>query len=203
MEDNTATDLEILKSIESAYKKANPNKKRFTQKSLDWFRKYIPRAHNKIRIPQVLRDRDMWKNKMSLGKMYFFEYDAKHKKTLPIWDRYPLIFPFASYTAKDGAKIIIGLNMHYLSPAHRMVAFSALLKLRTESRYRKSTRLQMEWTVLKSMSESKFFENSVHAYRMDHVKSIFVEVPSQSWEMMLFLPLARWQKGTKNDAWKL
>jgi hypothetical protein len=200
----TGTELEILKRIERAWAKNNPtSQKRNTAKSLDWFRKYVGRSFNKVGTGTMFRDRDMWKTKMTLGKMYFFEYDAKHKDTLPLWDRYPLIFPFSTYKAKDGAIIVIGINLHYLPPALRMVAYRALLKMKTEKRFRKSTRLDMEWSALKEMSESKYFEHSVHAYRMDHVKSVFVEVPASAWELAAFLPTARFQKGTNAQAWKL
>ena len=43
------------------------------------------------------------------GEMYMFYYDAKHKDTLPYWDRFPLVFPFSK--VKDG---FLGLNLHYL-----------------------------------------------------------------------------------------
>lgn len=204
MGNTTGTDLELLQNIEKSFRRATPdNTRRMTAKSLDWFRNYIPKAYNKVRMPQMLRDRKMWKQKMTIGKMYLFEYDAKHKDTLPLWDRMPLVFPFSSYKAKDGATIIVGLNMHYLSPKMRMMAFSALLKLRTEQRYRKSTKLEMEWSMLRGMGQSKLFEHAVHAYRIDHVKSVFVEVPAQSWEMVLFLPLARWVGGSNKQAWTL
>jgi hypothetical protein len=38
---------------------------------------------------------------------------------------------------------------------------------------------------------------------MDQVRSKFVEIPAQSYELALFLPLARWQKGSKSEAWKM
>lgn len=192
-DNKTGTDLEVLQKIERAWKKNNPNElKRNTAKSLDWFRKYVGRSFNKIKNSAMVRDRDLWKAEMKVGKMYFFEYDAKHKDTLPIWDRYPLVFPFSSYRAKDNTLIVIGLNMHYLKPQLRMVAFTALLKMRNEKRYRKQTRLKIEWDMLKAMGESPLFKHCVHAYRMDHVRSVFVEIPAQSWELALFLPTARW-----------
>lgn len=205
MENKTGTELEILKNIEKAYYKNNPQaKRRLTKKSLDWFRKYIPRAYNRVRKPQMVRDRGMWKNKMQLGKLYLFDYsEPKHKDTLKLYDKFPLVFPFSSYRAKDGGLILTGLNMHYLSPKLRMIAFISLLRLKTENRYRNNTRLNIEWQVLKSMSESKYFSHAVHSYRMDHVRSVFIEVPSQSWEMVLFLPLERFEKGTKQEAWKV
>ena len=192
-ENGTGTELEILQKIERAWRNNNPaTQKRNTADSLDWFRKYVGRSFNKIGTGAMFRDRKTWKQDMTLGKMYFFEYDAKHKDTLPVWDRYPLIFPFSAYKAKDGMTIVIGLNMHYLPPALRMVAFKALLKYKTEKRYRKSTKLNFEWQLIMALAESKYFKHAVHAYRMDHVKSVFVEIPAQGWELALFLPTARW-----------
>jgi hypothetical protein len=200
----TGTELEILQTIEKAWKRNNPNEeKRNTTKSLDWFRKYVGRSFNRVGTGTMFRDRKMWKSQMTIGKMYFFEYLAKHRDTLPLWDRYPLIFPFTAYKAKDGAEIVVGLNMHYLPPALRMVAFRALLKLRTEKRYRKSTKLDMEWSLLKNMAESKYFAHAVHAYRLDHVKSVFVEVPAQAWEVALYLPTERFVGAGKTAAWKM
>ena len=46
-----------------------------------------------------------------VGQMFLFAYDAKHKDTLPYYDRYPLIFPFKK--VNDG---FLGINMHYLPP---------------------------------------------------------------------------------------
>lgn len=195
----TGTELEILQKIESAWRKHNPNEKgRLTATSLDWFRKYVVKSYNNVLNSTMVRDRKMWKNTMTLGKMYFYEYDPKHKDTLPIYDRYPLVFPFSTYNSKiDGMKIVVGLNMHYLRPELRKIAFTALLKLRTEKRYRKSTKLKIEWAMLKAMAENPLFQHAVHAYRMDHVRSVFVEIPAQSWELALFLPTARWV-GDKN-----
>jgi hypothetical protein len=200
----TGTDLEILQKIEQAWKSNNEaDQKRNTTKSLDWFRKYVGRSFNKIGTGTMFRDRSLWSTKLVPGKMFFFEYDPKWKEELPVYDRYPLVFPFSSYVAKDGMQIVLGLNMHYLPPALRMVAFKALLKLRTEKRYRKNTKLELEWSALKTMAESKYFAHAVHAYRMDHVKSVFVEIPAPGWELALFLPTARFMKGGKSLAWKI
>lgn len=132
--------------------------------------------------------------------MYFFEYDARGKDTLPVWDRYPLIFPISQYKNKQGELITIGLNLHYLKPKDRMAALIQILKFRTEKRYRPSTRLQLEWEMLKSMSNSNLYKHMIHSYLQVQVKSVLVEIPAQSWEMMLFLPVARFE-GDKSKAW--
>ena len=46
--------------------------------------------------------------------MYFFNYDPKHKETLPYYDRYPLVI--CVKLLPDGFH---GLNLHYLPPMQR------------------------------------------------------------------------------------
>tara|TARA_B100000929_G_scaffold290599_1_gene284888 strand:+ start:45675 stop:46301 length:627 start_codon:yes stop_codon:yes gene_type:complete len=204
IENDTNTELKILKNIEKAFYRNNESaKKRNTQKSLKWFSKYVPRSYNKARTAQMFRDRDLFSKRIKVGQMHFFQYDAKHKDKLPVWDMYPLVFFFDSYRAKDGAEILLGINLHYLKPSLRFEAMRTLLKYRNEKRYRPSTRLKISWQVLKSLGNSKLFEHSIKAYRMDHVRSQFVQVPPRSWELVIFLPLARWQKGSKSTAWKI
>lgn len=200
-ENKTGTELQILKNIENQFKSKTSDVSRYTRESADWFRKYIPRAYNKANSGQLFKDQSLLKNKVQLGKLYCFHYDAVWKHKLNNWDAFPMIFPFSSYKSKEGKEIILGLNVHWLPPKERMLMFIALLKFRNESRYRKSTRLQLEWQLLKAMSESKLYSKAVHAYRLDHVKSQFVEIPSQSWEMAIFLPVDNFQKGSRQSAW--
>ena len=192
---NTGTDLVILQNLEKAWAKANKGSyARNTEASFDFFRKYVGRSYNKLGTGSMFRDRKTWKSAstFSLGKMYFFEYDALHKATLPIWDRYPIVIFFHTYKSKAGDQIILGLNFHYLAPALRMAAFRALLRFKTGSGYKKSSKLDFGWNVIKVLAQSKYYEKAVHAYRVDHLKSTLVEIPAQSWEMALFLPLQRW-----------
>lgn len=189
---NTGTDLSVLINIEKQYNKLTQGKlKRYSEESLKWFSKYIPRSYNNVKTSVMFRDRKMWTKKVVLGKMYFFEYDALHKDTLPVWDRYPIIFPFGT-EKKNGVSYLYAINLHYLPPAMRLKAMIALLSLRNEKRYRESTKLHMTWELLKGMAGSKMFEQCVHCYRYDQLVSTFVEIPSQSWSIAVFLPLQRW-----------
>lgn len=191
---NTGTDLVILQNLEKAWAKANKGSyKRNTEASMDFFRKYVGRSYNKLGTGAMFRDRKTWKgSEFALGKMYFFEYDALHKDKLPIWDRYPVVIFFDTYKSKAGNQIVLGLNFHYLAPALRMAAFRALLKFKTGNGFKKSTKLDFSWSVIKVLAQSKYYEKAIHAYRVDHLKSTLVEIPAQSWEMALFLPLQRW-----------
>lgn len=190
---STGTDLVILQNLEKAWAKANKGSyKRNTEASFDFFRKYVGRSYNKLGTGSMFRDRKTWRGTdFALGKMYFFEYDALHKDKLPIWDRYPIVIFFDTYKSKAGNQIVLGLNFHYLAPALRMAAFRALLKFKTGNGFKKSTKLDFSWSVIKVLAQSKYYEKAIHAYRVDHLKSTLVEIPAQSWEMALFLPLAR------------
>ncbi len=203
VQNTTDTEVQVLKSIEQAFYRNNPaSVRRNTQKSMNWFSKYIPKAYNKVRTSQIMRDSDLYADKIVPGDMYFFVYDALHKDKLPVWDAFPLIFPWDVWT-KNGVQYFIAINLHYLSPAMRLKAMQALLTLRNRKSYKRGTRLKISWQVLMALSESKFFKHSVKMYRMDHVRSRFIRIPPASWEMALFLPLARWQKGSSSEAWKL
>ena len=79
-----------------------------TQQSRDWFRTTARRT-NVTPESLVRGERARYKNRVSMGKMYLFNYDPKHKDTLPYYDRYPLIFPVNK--APGG---FYGINMHYL-----------------------------------------------------------------------------------------
>ena len=210
IENNTGSELEILQNLEKSFYRANETaKKRNTAKSLAWFRQFVPKNFSRVRTARMFRDRDMWADRIIPGNMYFFNYDAKTKEQLPVWDRYPLIFPWDVWTGGDGKfgepgkQYMIAINCHYLPPRLRFEAMKALLKLRNEKRYRKSTKLKISWDVLQGLSQSNLFEHSVKIYRMDHVKSKFVKIPPRSWEMVVFLPLARWAKGSKREAWRM
>jgi hypothetical protein len=205
----TGSELEILQNIEKAFYRNNKgSRQRNTQRSLKWFSQYIPRSYNRVRMAQMMRDRDMWSDTIRPGSMMLFNYDAKHKDTLPVWDRFPLVFAWDMWKGGDGqygesgVTYFIGINLHYLPPALRFAAMKALLTKRNEKRYRSNTKLKISWSILKALSNSKYFEHSVKIYRMDHVRSKFIIIPPQSWEMVTFLPLARFE-GSKSQAWSI
>ena len=192
IENKTGTELTVLKNIEKQFNKITEGKiKRYSEEAMKWFSRYIPRSYNNVKTSTMFRDRKLWTNKIKIGKMYFFEYDALHKDTLPLWDRYPICIPFNSYK-KNGVSYMTAINLHYLPPAIRLKVMIELLKLRNEKRYRESTRLQLTWKVLERLAGGVLGEQCVHSYRYDQMVSTFIEIPSQSWSIAVFLPLQRW-----------
>lgn len=125
----------------------------------------------------------------SIGKMYMFFYDAKHKDTLPFYDQFPLVFPINFYN--DG---FLGLNLHYLPPMARARLMDALYTVTNNDKYNASMKLAISYDILKTAS-NKFagFEQCVKRYLFGQVKSSFHFVNPADWDKALLLPMQKWQ----------
>lgn len=134
----------------------------------------------------------------SIGKMYFFFYDAKTKDKLPYWDKFPLIFPIEYYS--NGS--MLGINLHYLPPVARAQLMDALYTTLNNEKMNKTTKLQISYQILKSASKFKYFKPCIKKYLFNHVKSPFIIVNTQFWDYAMMLPSAQWQKASESKVWK-
>jgi hypothetical protein len=181
------------------YRDFGANAVRNSQKSRQWFREQATKM-GKLRTARIMTQRDWITSTPKIGKLYLFQYDAKWKDELPYWDMMPLVFFFNSYT-KNGTQYLVGMNLHYLQPALRMVLFAQLLSLRNEKRYRKNTRLRLTWEILQSMSSSRLVGPCVKQYITKNIRSKFIEVPPSDWEVIIPLGLERFQKASSAKVW--
>ena len=165
------------------------------RKSRDWFRNQARRTSI---TPSKLRSeaKSQAVNRVSMGKMYFFAYDPKTKKELPYYDRFPLIFPFKK--AQGG---FMGINLHYLPPRLRAKLMDALYGLVTNKKYDETTRLNLSYRVLNGAARFRFFKPTVKRYLSSQVKSRFIEVNAEQWDMALFLPVEQFSKASKQKVW--
>ena len=165
------------------------------RKSRDWFRNQARRTSI---TPSKLRSeaKSQAVNRVSMGKMYFFAYDPKTKKELPYYDRFPLIFPFKK--AQGG---FMGINLHYLPPRLRAKLMDALYGLVTNKKYDETTRLNLSYRVLNGAARFRFFKPTVKRYLTSQVKSRFIEVNAEQWDMALFLPVEQFSKASKQKVW--
>lgn len=163
-----------------------------TQDARDWYR---GRARQSRVTPEKLirADRDRLKNRFMIGKMYHFYYDPKTKATLPYFDRFPLIFPFAR--APGG---FMGINLHYLPLRLRAKLMDALYDLARDKRYDENTKLRLSYNILNGASKYKYFKPCIKRYLTAHVRSRFLEVYSSEWDIALFLPTERFEKASKS-----
>jgi len=142
-------------------------------------------------------DRDRLRTAFSIGRMYAFFYDPKHKQTLPFYDRFPLIFPVER--APGG---FFGINMHYLHPRMRATLMDALYTVTSNKKYDETTRLRISMALLQNASKYRFFKPTLKHYLTKHVRSRFLIVESSEWDIALFLPTERFEKASKSKVWK-
>lgn len=130
-----------------------------------------------------------------------FFYDAKHKKTLPYWDKFPLVFPLDFWQANDGTNRMLGINLHYLPPVFRAKLMDALYTTANNKKFDKTTQLRISYQILKSASKFRYFKPCVKEYILERVASPFMYVNPKRWDMALLLPTERFQKKSKQYVW--
>lgn len=120
-----------------------------------------------------------------IGKMFFFFYDPKHKETLPLYDRFPLVFPIEPYI--DG---FLGLNVHYLTIPQRQAFLGKMMQFATNTKLNEKTRLRLSYDLLQSTKGvSKYVGPCIKRYLYSHVRSDFIEIQAQEWQMAIALPV--------------
>jgi len=124
----------------------------------EWFRDKA-QGLGKVSESNILRDStDRLKNRATIGKMYFFMYDAKYKDTLPYYDKFPLIFPIDR--TPNG---FTGINFHYLPLPLRAQLMDALYDITNNDRYDETTKLKMSYSVLKGAEKFKLVQTNIQA----------------------------------------
>ena len=113
------------------------------------------------------------------GTLNMFIYDAKTKAKLPYFDRFPLIF----YTGgtSDG---FYGMNLHYLPPLLRARLFDRMNDNSVGEAIAMASRL-------------KYYRPCIKRYLNSHVKSRFVQVYPDEWNLAIFLPTERFSGSSK------
>lgn len=182
-------DTLLLKGVRQGFVPAR------TQESRDWFRKNAKKVKTNP-LSLMKEDRDRLKRQTSVGSMYFFYYDAKHKKTLPYFDRFPLIFPIKRY--KDG---YLGLNLHYLPHPLRANLMDALYEIANNDKYNQTTKLKISYDILNKAAKFKAFRPCIKRYLTTHIKSKFMYVNPSEWDIALFLPVESFDGATKQKVW--
>jgi hypothetical protein len=157
---------------------------KYNKKELsDWFSGKVKTAVGYRR--KIIGSVDRSRSSTVIGKMYFYWYDPKHKDTLPVYDRFPLVFPIERYS--DG---FLGLNLHYLNQAERAELLGKLMKFRSSSNLTERSKLKLSYELL---SGTKRIANQmrpcIKRYLFTHVRSPFIEVPATEWDRAIELPV--------------
>jgi len=148
--------------------------------SLEWFKDNL--RYVKVRPDQTLREGEVVTT-LEIGRMYMYFYEAKHKNTLPYFDRFPLVIPIRKY-----ATGFIGINLHYIAPRYRVLFLEELYEYTNNKDYDDTTRFRLTYELLKGVSRLKYYKPCLKEYLYGHIASQFSLVPSQYWEIVAMLP---------------
>lgn len=112
-----------------------------------------------------------YKFRPAWGKIFSFMYAAKFAKTLPYYDRYPLVLVLRRDMKKG---YFDGLNLHYVNPYYRTLLLNGIKHLHVagSDRY-----LVKEFQETVSKFVQRIFRPCYHRYRLDRVRNMsFVPV---------------------------
>jgi hypothetical protein len=132
----------------------------------------------------------------SIGSMYSFFYDPKHKKTLPYYDMFPLVFVVGP---KPGG--FLGINLHYLPPVLRAKLMDQLYTITNNKKYNDTTKLVVSYELLSKAVRFRYFAPCVKHYLTQHVQSKFLKIQPQFWDTALMLPTEKFAKADVDTVW--
>ena len=169
------------------------------RRSADWFVGKVNSFSNVRNIREETLMRGDQKDKRSdvrPGDLYLYIYEAKHKATLPYWDRFPLVFPFQ--TTPTG---FYGLNLHYLPYAYRARILDKLLGYTTDKSMSEETRLKIKWQTISQFSQFTPAKVCVKQYLYSQLRSPLKRIHPEDWVSAMFLPMERFQSATAQEVW--
>ena len=151
-------------------------------KSYDWYKKQV----NAMTTPgaRSLINQGKATLRPKYGVMNLFGYDPKLKATLPLYDKFPLIFPLEP--AKGG---FYGINFHYLRPLERVAFLRQLSRFASDKNFDRKTRYQI------GNLSGRYFKRTIKHYLFSQVRTSFLNVMPDEMAVAIFLPVARFMKG--------
>ena len=163
-------------------------------KSASWYRNAVSLIADRS-SPSELFASGKLLGRPSAGRMSMFFYDPKFKKTLPYYDRFPLVLPIERYS--NG---FLGINLHYLPIPLRIRLLDELTDYSTDTNFDKKTKLNVlgRYNRLKNV---KLIKPTLKRYLAGHVKSAFRRVDADEFTVATLLPVQRFTKASDNQVW--
>ena len=170
-----------------------------TAAARDWYREAAGKLTSNITPGVFERKTDSARKvtTMDFGYMYAFKYDPKTKKDLPYCDTFPLIFP-----VRMDADGFLGISFHYLPPILRAKLMNALYSTLTNKKYDDTTKVKISYSILQSASKYRYFKPMLKKYLRSHVRSQFLEIQVNEWDIAIFLPTESFRKADTGRVWE-
>ncbi len=172
-----------------------------TREAINWFRDTASaiKTVNRQRLLSDSANQTDDISKESIGRMYSFFYDPKHKKTLPYYDMFPLVIVIGP-KGNDG---FLGMNLHYLPPVLRARLMDNLYQTLNNNNFNDTTRLQINYELLSGASRFRYFKPCVKHYLFEHVRSKYLQIEPRFWDIALMLPTEQFVKADASDVWDM
>ena len=181
-------------AVPSKYIQSVQKAARGRPKSTDWYKDKIKEFGTPTAV-QLIRDgkRD---TRPFYGRLNMFFYDPKLKKTLPYYDRFPLVLPVERYN--DG---FLGLNLHYLPIPLRIRLLDRLVDYSNNTKFDQTTELKVLGKY-RNLSKIRLLKPTIKRYLAGHVKSSFRRVDADEFTVATLLPVQRFTKASEEAVWK-
>lgn len=154
-----------------------------TKQAIEWFigKARTGAGYRRNILSNTERSRDI----PTIGRMYFFAYDPKLKSVLPVYDKYPLVFPLQPYS--DG---FLGLNVHYLGISERQALLGKLIEYSSSQKITPTMKLKLSYDLLQSTrSLTGLSRPCIKRYLFNHMRSSFIEITADEWDKVIELPI--------------
>ena len=116
------------------------------QRATTWYRNAVSLIADRTSQTRLMREGRI-NGQPSAGRMNFFVYDPKYKKTLPFYDTFPLVLPLEPI--KGG---FMGLNFHYLPYPLRFRLLERMQKFANNNQFDSSTKLMASYKDVSSIN---------------------------------------------------
>jgi len=131
-----------------------------------------------------------------VGQLFVFYYDAKHKKTLPYWDMFPMTMVIEMYD--DG---FLGLNIHYLPPVLRMRLMGLIMGTMKAPKLSREAKAKITYQIIKRTASFAIAKPAIKRYLTGHIKSRVIRVKPTEWQNAALLPIDMFQKADRKKVW--
>ena len=156
-----------------------------TAQARSWLQGKIAQTKIPTNRSNILNDPNRIAPQAFVGRMYFFRYDPKYKERLPVYDEFPLVIPMSA----EGNGFM-GMNLHYLDAGSRLGLLNQLQIFLNNDKYDDSTRFNITYDLLNSMSRFSAVQQCIRRYLYSHILSSIIYIEPNNWETAIFLPTA-------------
>ena len=158
------------------------------RKTASWYRNAVSSIADRATAGRLMRSGKL-NGRPSIGRLNMYFYDPKYKKTLPYYDRFPLVLPLERIPGG-----FAGINFHYLRPVARFSLLERLQKFSTRGReITRQNRFDVSYDRVKNIPLVK---NTIKKYLFNHVRSNFLRIDFDKAALSVYLPVAQFKKGS-------